>query len=194
MSTKPVKKGRPRRYDLAVPEGFVNRELALGAAYLQELAARVYDQIEDLPREALDHVPAGSNLSIGWLMLHLAWAEARWIGLATGAAPEAGLAARVQEGALERYGEPPAAAGESAELIGLCRRVQVEFTLPALRPIRKIDEPMQRAGLEVTLRGVLQQLSWHWTYHSGHIGLLRLLWGSDYQWTMDSMRSPSPGG
>jgi hypothetical protein len=26
------------------------------------------------------------------------------------------------------------------------------------------------------------QLAWHWTYHSGQIGLLRLLWGSDYQW------------
>jgi uncharacterized damage-inducible protein DinB len=192
MSDIPVKKGRPRRYDLPVPEGFDHRELALAVAFLQELAGRVYDQVEDLPREALDYVPANTTLSIGWLLVHLGWAEARWVGLATGTPMDTALGARLQEGALEHYGRPPGPAPEASALIQLCRRVQEEFTLPALRPVTEMDEPLERGGLEITLRGVMQQLSWHWTYHSGHIGLLRLLWGSDYQWTTESMRAPSP--
>jgi uncharacterized damage-inducible protein DinB len=194
MSTKPTKIGRPRRYDLSVPQGFASRELALSAAYLQELAERVYDQILDLPTEALDFTPGDSNLSIGWLVVHLAWAEGRWIGLATGAGLDPAVRARLEPGGLEHYGTAQESAGDPATLIELCRKVQREHTLPALQPIADIDEPMERGGLSVTCRGVMQQLAWHWTYHSGQIGLIRLLWGSDYQWTMESMRASRPQG
>lgn len=192
MSDKPTKTGRPRRYDLSAPGGFVNRDVALGAAFLQELAARVYDQTEDLPQEGLDYVPAESGLSIGWLVLHMAWAEARWIGLATGARLDPALERRLAAGDLERYGQAPEPAGEASSLIAICRRVQEEFSLPALRTQAEPDREMQRGGLIVTLRGVLQQLAWHWTYHSGQIGLIRLLWGSDYQWTTESLRAAEP--
>ena len=194
MSRKPTKTGRPRRYDLSVPEGFANRELALSTAYLQELAERVYDQIRDLPQEALDFTPGESKLSIGWLVVHMAWAEGRWIGLATGASLDAQLRSRLEPGGLEHYGTAPGPAADAAALIELCRKVQLGFTLPALRPIADIDEPMERGGLSVTCRGVMQQLAWHWTYHSGQIGLIRLLWGSDYHWTMESLRAPLPQG
>ena len=187
-----TKTGRPRRYDLSLPDGFANSELAHSAAYLQELAERVYDQIGDLPPEALDYVPEDSRLSIGWLVVHMAWAEARWVGLATGAALDPELAARVAIGDLQHYGEDPAPAGEPAGLIDLCRKIQQEFSVPALRPVADIDKPMERGGLSVTHRGVLQQLAWHWTYHSGQIGLIRLLWGSDYQWATESLRAPRP--
>jgi hypothetical protein len=190
MSSKATRSGRPRRYDLVVPEGFSSRELALSAAYLQELAERVYDQIRDLPADALEFVPGDSALSIGWLVVHMAWAEARWIALATATPLAAPLAARLEPGALETYGAPPGPAGEAGPLIYLCRQLQLEFTLPALRPVSDLDEPMERGGLTVTVRGVMQQLAWHWTYHSGQIGLIRLLWGSDYRWTTESLQAP----
>ena len=193
MSTKPVKTGRPRRYDLTPPRGFTNPDVALAAGFLQELAERVYDQVRDLPLEALDFVPGDSHLSIGWLVLHLAWAEARWIGLATGKELDPAVAARLEAGDLERYGQPPASSGEAASLVEICRKVQEELTIPALRPVAELDREMERGGLKVTLRGVLQQLTWHWTYHSGQIGLIRLLWGSDYRWTTENLRAPRPG-
>jgi uncharacterized damage-inducible protein DinB len=38
----------------------------------------------------------------------------------------------------------------------------------------------------MTVRGVLMHLVWHWTYHSGQVGLLRRLWGQGrYKWTFD---------
>ena len=38
----------------------------------------------------------------------------------------------------------------------------------------------------MTVRGVLMHLVWHWTYHSGQVGLLRRLWGhARYKWTFD---------
>jgi uncharacterized damage-inducible protein DinB len=192
MNTNPAKTGRPRRYDLNPPQGFTNREIGLGAALLQELAERVYDQMGDLPQEALDYAPGNSRLSIGWLVLHMAWAEARWVGLATGAKPDPALAARLEPGGLEHYGQTASPHGDATSLIAVCRKVQGEFTAPALAPVGGLDDEMERGGLTVTLRGVLQQLTWHWTYHSGQIGLIRLLWGSDYQWTMESMRAPTP--
>lgn len=193
MSTKPTKTGRPRRYELTAPEGFAHRELALGTALLQELAERVYDQVEDLPREALDFTPGDSRLSIGWLVLHMAWAEGRMIGLATGAEVPADLAAGFQTARLDHYGEPPPPSEEPAALIERCRRMQREFTLPALRPLTDIDRPLERGGLKLTLRGVIQQLNWHWSYHSGQIGLIRLLWGSEYTWTTENLLAPGPG-
>jgi len=90
----------------------------------------------------------------------MAWAEAGWVQRLTGRGP-------------------------SGELIGLCRQVQGEISVPALRGLADIDFPLERGEQTVTVRGVMSQLAWHWTYQSGQIGLIRVLWGSDYTWTMD---------
>ena len=66
------------------------------------------------------------------------------------------------------------------ELIAFCRRVQESFTFPALAKVTDIDTPFEAGERTVNVRGVVDQLQWHWSYHSGQIGLLRLLWGSDY--------------
>jgi hypothetical protein len=59
------------------------------------------------------------------------------------------------------------------------------YSLPALREIADIDREFKSKGMIVNLRGIMAQLAWHWIYHSGQIGLIRLLWGSDYSWSFE---------
>ena len=68
------------------------------------------------------------------------------------------------------------------ELIDLCRRVRRELTYPALQSLTDIDAPIDDGQRTMTARGVLLHLTWHWVYHSAHIGLLRDLVGSGYTW------------
>ncbi len=157
------------------------------AAWLRELAERVYDQIVDLPGEALDFCPAETKLTIGRLTAHLAWAEATWVSRITGEAIPRELLGGLDVGALTAFDQPPVPAGTAAELIGFCRRVQETFSGPILSRVEDIGRPLQAGGRTVNARGVVTQLQWHWTYHSGQIGLLRLLWGSDYTWTNDTI-------
>jgi uncharacterized damage-inducible protein DinB len=187
MKPIPDKIGRPRRYDLAPVPGFANRELAMQAAWLRELAERVYDQIEDLPLEALDQAPAGTRLSIARLAVHLAWAEANWVRNLTGKAWPEDLAPTLELGGLDEFAKAPASIGTAGGLIAFCRQVQERYTAPALAPVADIDGPLSAGGRTVNVRGVLAQLHWHWCYHSGQIGLLRLLAGSDYQWTNEAI-------
>ncbi len=181
------KKGRPRRYDVAARPGFRSAELALEAAMLQELAERVYDQIEDLPLHALDFHPEGANLSIARLVAHLASAEASWVSRLTGVEIPSSLRGRLEPGSVQRFAEPPESVGTAAELIALCRDVQQTYSEPALREVEEIDRVFEAGGRTVSVRGVIGQLNWHWVYHSGQIGLLRLQWGSDYHWTNDTI-------
>jgi len=187
MEKMPLKTGRPRRYGQPPLPGFSNPELAGMAAWLRELAERVYDQITDLPPEALDFSPEGTNLSIGRLAAHLAWAEAVWVSRVTREPIPEGLQKALDIGALTAFDRPPVPAGTAAELIAFCRRVQEGFTGPALSRVADIGAAMDAGGRTVNVRGVVTQLQWHWTYHSGQIGLLRLLWGSDYQWTNEAI-------
>jgi uncharacterized damage-inducible protein DinB len=183
----PIKTGRPRRYGLPPLPGFANAELGARAAWLRELAERVYDQIVDLPPEALDFSPGDTKLSIGRLTAHLAWAEATWVSRLTGEPIPQELQGELDIGALTAFERPPAPAGTAAGLIAFCRRVQEGFTGPALSRVADILAPLQAGGRTVNVRGVVTQLEWHWTYHSGQIGLLRLLWGSDYTWTNEAI-------
>jgi hypothetical protein len=192
MKPLPDKIGRPRRYDLAPLPGFAHQELALRAAWLRELAERVYDQIADLPLEALDYAPGETKLSIARLVVHLAWAEVYRVASLTGEPWPESLKPTLELGKLGEFGKPPVSMGTAAELIALCRRVQADFTFPALAKVADIDTPFEVEGRVVNIRGVVAQLEWHWTYHSGQIGLLRLLWGSDYQWTNEAIVGPSP--
>ncbi len=80
MGFQPIdKRGRPRRYAMQIPSGFADSGVAIAAAALDELRARVIDQISDLPPDALRFVPEGSTLSIAALVEHLVWAEEGWI-------------------------------------------------------------------------------------------------------------------
>ena len=178
-----TKTGRPRRYDFQQLPGMRNPEVGSAISALRELAERVYDQIYDLPPEALDYAPSGTFLSIGRLALHLACAEATWMARlkSTTIAPD--LVRRLDAGQLKHFDKPPGPSGTADKLISLCRRVQQEVTLPAAALLENMDDAVPGENAPPTVKGVLMPLAWHWTYHSGHIGLLRLEWGSDYVWT-----------
>lgn len=177
-----LKRGRERRYDIAPLEGFVSRDVAYVAAMLDELRERLYDQVVDLPQQALDYVSGQTRLSVGRLMLHVGWAELGWINrLAHRSGPQE-LEAALSGGALASFGEAPPVAGPASALIARCRQVRDQVTLPYLRGVADIDE--RRLDDGSTVRGVLMHLCWHWIFHSGHIGLLSFESGHDYEWTV----------
>jgi uncharacterized damage-inducible protein DinB len=192
MKPFPDKIGRPRRYDLAPVTGFAHRELGLQVAWLREQAERVHDQIADLPREALDYTPGDTRLSIARLVVHLTFAEANWVANLTHVPWPDDLKATLELGGLSEFGKPPVSVGTAAELIAFCRRVQDAYTASALAGLTDIDTPFEAGGRTVNVRGVMAQLQWHWAYHSGQIGLLRLQWGSDYQWTNEAIVGTAP--
>lgn len=179
--------GRPRRYDLQPVAGFVNRDVGLAVAALDELLARVIDQFEDLPRDALDFAPEGTPITVAALVIHLAWAEMGWIERITGCAVPDDLRARLEPGNLLLKGEPVVSEERVTGLIELCRRVRSEITYPALATLADADVVLESGSRPMTPRAVLMHLIWHWTYHSAHIGLIRELWGSDYVWTFGNL-------
>ena len=195
MDSRPAsRQGRPRRYDLGVPQGelhrFANPCIALAAAALDELRERVIDQIEDLPEDALTFVPEHSTLSIAALVQHLVWAEVGWVQrLSSVEAPGDLQSAVADAGRAVPAGERVIPEADAAELVRMCHRVREELTLGALAPITEPETKIPDAAHPMTVRGVLMHLIWHWTYHSGQIGLLRELWGSGYTWTFGSLGS-----
>jgi uncharacterized damage-inducible protein DinB len=182
MHEKQDKIGRPRRYNLKPPAGFTSMELAHSVALLQELAERVYDQVIDLPGEALDYAARDTTLTISMLVLHMAWAEAMWVRRITAVDIPDPLMKDIEKGSLSKLSEPQPAGYGAATLIELCRRVQQGYSQSALADIEDIDKVLKKESSTFSVRGIMGQLAWHWTYHSGQIGLLRLLWGSDYHW------------
>ena len=178
---------RPRRYDLRPVAGFANQDVALAVAALDELLERALDQFDDLPQEALNFVQQGTPLTIGALVVHLAWAEAGWVKALTGCVIPDELNAQLEPGSLVPEGEGITTTQPAAELAALCRRVRAEIGYPALATITDADAVTETPQYPMTPRGVLMHLIWHWTYHSAHIGLLRELWGSDYTWTFGNL-------
>jgi uncharacterized damage-inducible protein DinB len=181
-SVKEGKDGRLRRYDLKPFPGAATAEIGEYVAVLEELGERVFDQISDLPEEALAFVPEGSYLSIGKLVLHLVSGEARGVSRITGQEIPPDLAAELSGGGRDQLGRPLEKSRTAAELIALGRRVREEMTQPHLSRVTDLDAPIQVDRGPNTVKQMLMQLIWHSIYHSGHIGLTRLLWGSDYNW------------
>ncbi len=172
--------GRPRRYDAPTPEGFANPEAARFAAALDELSERLFDLIRDLPEEVLRARPEGAANSIQDLAVHMAAAEANWLIERAGAVAPADL-----KGRLLLFPDPggPVARFDSKALEAFCRRERDEIALPALRLVASLDAVEPARKRIPTLRGVLLHLLWHWTYHTGQVGLLRRLARRGYRWT-----------
>lgn len=185
MSTA-ARPGRPRRYDIRPQEGFAHEGAAYVVAMLDELSERLFDLIADLPQEALDFVPQGAGNSIAMLVTHMAWAEALWIMRVTGASIPAELETQLLPGKQDSSGDLPPYSTDGDALLACCRTVRANVTKPALAPLDDIDATIDRGSRPMTVRGVLMHLVWHWTYHSGQVGLLRRQWGElRYRWTFD---------
>ncbi|TFG73626.1 MAG: DUF664 domain-containing protein, partial [Anaerolineales bacterium] len=122
------KKGRPRLYTLNPVDTIPDPGIAMAAAMLQELRARVIDQVNDLPMDALAFQPQGTTLSIAVLVIHLVWAEAGWISAITGCHVPAALRDDLQliGQALPVGVTPPASNLDTAALLNLCQRIDAE--------------------------------------------------------------------
>ena len=183
------RKGRPRHYDIAPASGYADQATAFVAAWLAELRERVVDQISNLPPDALNYVSGPTKLSIARLVRHMAWGEVGWMTRTGAPQPAEDLAALLNTDALSGFETDPAPASSASELVTAVRRAAAEVVEPALRSAGDIDAVVIDDG--TTLRGVLMHLQWHWTYHSGQVGLLQFEWGSDYEWTMHRPMSPT---
>jgi len=181
------KNGRNRHYDISSKPEYSDRDIAFMAAYLDELRSRVIDQFEDLPVEALDFVHPKVGFTIGQLALHLAWGELGRLSDFLGAKIDGGLQAVMSKGSLANLGKTLPPSHSAGELSGIIR-TSGETVDTLLK--RETDPDRSRDDDGSSLRGVLMHLQWHWSFHSGHIGLIRLLWGSDYIWTMHPPLAP----
>lgn len=183
-----TKRGRPRQYRLQALPHFASPEVGFAAAALDELRERVVDQIADLSTETLAYVPEGTTLSIAALVVHLVWAEAGWIERVTGVSAPADLRAQIDGvGRAVPAGRRASLSMAAPELVALCRRVRDALTVPALAQLRDPTVVIPDGNETLTARGVLMHLIWHWTYHSGHIGLLAELAGRGYVWTFGEL-------
>lgn len=185
-----TKTGRGRFYQIKSPQDFADRDIGISIGWIDEYRERVFDQIEDLPSDALNHEAPGTGITIGRLVLHMAWAEALWVGRISGLEAAPDLAESLAPGSLSDFENSPPDSPDSNSLISLGNRVRDEMTLPGMKDIKDADAVCWSDGS--TYRGVLGQLQWHWIYHSGQIGLIRFEWGSDYQWTMAGPMAPEP--
>jgi uncharacterized damage-inducible protein DinB len=177
---------RPRRYNLVPVPSIPHPEAAYACAAIDELRQRLCDIIADLPQEALDFMPEGSGNTVAMLTVHMAWAEAHWVSRATGQAIPADLLEALLPGRQGPSGDLLSYSNNVASLTALCDRVRQEVTLPGLSQVYNLHAPLPGDSRNMTVRGVLWHLIWHWTYHSGQVGLLRRLWGSRYRWTFAS--------
>ena len=188
------KRGRPRRYDFRSDETCRDAVVGFAISTLNELLERVADQIVDLPPEAFSYSSPGSWFCLGWLPLHLAWAENHQMMRIAGGLgiPQPHLdddiETRLSHGALQSDGTVPAELQDASVLIDMMHTVRDSVSIPVCRLIDDATRVIPKADRLSTAQAVLMHQFWHWTYHSGHIGLMRLEWGSDYEWVM----SPAP--
>lgn len=177
-----TKQGRPRFYPSRLPDGFASDGVGYHAIELAEFRERMYDQIEDLPLAAINFVAPDSSLSIGWLATHMVAAEVHWVSRLSGDQIPQSITGSENFTRLTPYGPPPGEFGSAATLVSLGRQSYEDFTLPRLQAVPDISASTRDDRLR-TAGDVLRHLVWHWIYHSGHIGLVRLQWGSEYDWT-----------
>jgi uncharacterized damage-inducible protein DinB len=133
----------------------------------------LFELIDDLPLDALDAPLASGEHTIAQLVRHIADAEAGWIARVTQTLVPDDLAVALEATGLDAAG-----------LVSLCRRVRDEVTTPRLQSLDNIDTEVESGGRMISVRGVLMHLVWHWTYHTGQIGLLRGLTAHRYAWAL----------
>lgn len=176
-----TKKGRPRRFSFTDPSDPIGTELSHCLGFLDELAIRTVDQVQHLPLEAMDYAsPPG--FSIGRLVLHLVGADIKLLSTALGGAPEPPYTDQLSPGLLGNFATPSGplewASGVLQEHV-VWRRTHL---LDRCRVPGFLDQLVEHPACR-TNRELLGHLVWHWSYHSGQIGLLAWQAGFDYEWT-----------
>jgi len=175
-----TKQGRPRRYNFGTP-GDPEPELSFLLGFLDELAVRTEDQVNHLPPAALNYLGPNSTLSIGRLVLHLVGSELTMLGKILPQAPVPPFQALLEKGLLADFSTVP---GDLAFAPQILREHLVFRRTHLLEPCRVpglLDRPIDHVACR-TARELLHHLVWHWSYHSGQIGLIALEAGFDYTW------------
>jgi len=177
-----IKQGRPRRFHLAEASDTLGPELSFQLGFLSELGTRVEDQVNHLPPEALNFVGPQSTLSIGRLVLHLAGADLTMLSKALGLAPDPGWTKRLEAGLLASFSAAPGDLSQAPALLNEYLPFREAHLLGPCRTLGFLDRSVDHAYCQ-TNRELLAHLVWHWSYHSGQIGLVALEAGFDYVWT-----------
>jgi len=183
-----VKQGRPREFSWEMDLDNQNPELHYVIGFLQELCRRVEDQIVSLPDNVMNFMGPNSSLSIGRLVLHLIDADLNILRMVIGESfPRFENPDRLEQGKLSRFNELPGDLSYAKELLPDYIDWRKKNTLALLHSVnpldKKIDHPYCKTG-----RQILAHLTWHWSYHSGQIGLIAMEAGYDYVWTSKSGR------
>ena len=176
-----MKDGRPRRYDFTSPQGYADPAVGTFAGAIEELGLRFLDLIDDLPVQAMEFLPKGGANSVSMLGVHMIWAEAAWVARIAGSNIADETATLVGLGRQSPGGSLPSSSFTPVELHERWRTVHEGLTLPLLAGAADSGAPV--TGASMTILQALMHLCWHWSYHSGQVGVLRRLWGEGYRWT-----------
>jgi uncharacterized damage-inducible protein DinB len=165
-----------------------------------ELIERTADQVQDLSREALRFRPEGVHFSIARLVLHMTGSEygqMRNLLPVTGPPGEGAhsiektepqlepdILSRLDHGVIDSTAAMPEKLFDAGLLVQTMRDVHQGFTIPVCRRVPDPEVRLAEACRFETPRDLIAHMNWHWTYHSGQVGLLRLQWGDDYVWTL----------
>ena len=167
---------------------FTNPEIGYFAALLDEASERLYDVLSTADVRQLHFLPDASYLSMAKLAKHMMWGEAVWIRRLG----EEEIPPYLGELLGDLSADNLASAGEtdetSAELIDAGRRLRADYSFPILRSLADLDMKLDAVRGPTTVRQILTHVLWHWTYHSGQVGLLLLQAGYDYQWEFEANR------
>ena len=168
-------------------DSFRNTDIGYAAAGIHEAMERLFDLLKDVPQQIMDFEPGGSNLTIGRLAKHMIWAQAGWVYRTTGVEAPGAIQEAVADGNLGGFTEAPREGTSAEELIRLGGELERVHSLPCLEkledPEAPLAMPLKSGKGPATVKQALLHLAWHWTYHSAHVGLIRLLAGSDYNWS-----------
>lgn len=175
--------GRGRRYDLEPDAEAKNPFMAEAIAVLDERAERASDLLRDLTTEQLAFVPSNVYFSIAKVFLHLVTAEEEWMTRVRPHPVPAHLKEVMTYGSIMDGTAPPGTLLHADRLRGVASEYRDTVSRPLLREITDPEQEIADGSKLRTVRQVMHHLTWHWTYHSAHIGLIRLMTGSDYVWT-----------
>ena len=178
------KSGRPRVYKFAKQSSAPDPEIAFHLDYIQELAQRVADQVEHLPHAAINYVAVNTQLSVGRLVLHLVSNDFKMMAMLSGSKLDPDFVARTTAGNLDNFSVPPGDTAFSKDIIKNHIENRKPESIKVRDNIKNMDQAIDTHPKLKTVRELILHMEWHWTYHSGHIGLLAQEAGYDYTWTM----------
>ena len=180
-----MNKPRPRSYRLKNADGFSDVRVANFDAVFAESAERLLDLIHALSSEQLCAAPAPADIAIAQLVRHIVWGESQWISRITGVEIPESLALRTKSGSPADFVGAKVSGVVAEDLVELVRDGRYTYSREALKCITDIGKPIDAKQGPSTVYEVLMHLVWHWTYHSGQIGLLRDFVGAEYAWCFE---------